>query len=946
MSLQSKIKPCFFSLIFFLILISSLSHAQESSQTFLSLKDAGVEDFLKLHPEYDGRGTIIIVLDTGVDVGVEGLLKTSTGETKIIDVQDFSTQGDFIYYQANLDEKDNATVFSNKEKGLTVKASKNNLLKSSDSKYFIGSFPEKYLMNSSSGAKDLNSNGSSDDVYYFIVFNAADGGENFWVVYFDTDADGDLSDEKPIRSYKEKFDYFTINNEKGLPPFPFALNIFPEQNKVVFHFDDGSHGTHCAGIAAGYDIGSAGLKGVAPGAKVISLKIGNNNYTGGATVTESKKLAYLYADKISKERKEPCIINMSFGIGSELEGRADMELFLADLLKNNPYLYVSVSNGNNGPGISTAGLPSSSTSIFSSGAVLTNEVGRDNYGTSFTNNIILYFSARGGEVSKPDVVSPGAATSTVPNFSRGDRFWGTSMASPYSAGVMSLLLSAAQKEFPGVKIPAQLLYKVIREGAVKISGYTNLDQGFGYINVMNAYEILKKYLTNNEVQKFETYTISSFAPNVSDAKAPNLYIRDGSYLTGEEVFAYTVQRDNLIKSDKFYRVYNLKSDSDWLIPVQKKVYIRNQQQAIVNVKFDKKKMTEPGLYNARITAVRDDGSNTPEFAMMATVVIPYQFNASNYYKMSWNEQRVDIGMVNRYFINIPGGQNSLKITLTKNKNDYASVRYRLFDPNGTELYLSPLMNTVRNDEILESFHYDLEPGVYELIAEGMFTANKLSVYNLSTEFSSLQFIGDKEISKDDNTRDVINVFNQIKSYNLIGEILGYERNYKVKLTGEEIYKRSFTLNKGESNREFIIEMTKEDFNKVTDFSLMILDSTGYAFSKDGLSYRTGSISIDNNSDSESVEYTLSIIPAFTHKSSSMTVNIRELTKFSSSVPVQLTSLGKNSITLYPNSPRTIKFGLTKPDYSLPSDAKFYGKIYFKSSSTNKKEYELPLNFKF
>ena len=433
---------------------------------------------------------------------------------------------------------------------------------------------------------------------------------------------------------------------------------------------------------------------------------------------------------------------MSFGIGSELEGRADMELFLADLLKNNPFLYVCVSNGNEGPGISSSGLPSASSSVFSSGAVLTNEVGRDNYGTTFTNDIILYFSSRGGEVSKPDVVSPGAATSTVPNFSGGDKFWGTSMASPYTAGVMSLLLSAAQKEFPGKKIPAQLLYKIVREGAVKMNGYTSLDQGSGYINVLNAYELLRKYLKNNEQQNFETYTISSFAPNMPDAKAPNLYIRDGSYLTGEEVFSYTIKRDNLIKSDKFYRNYNLKSDSDWLMPIQKKTYIRNQQSATVNVKFDKKKMSEPGLYNARITATRDDGSNTPEFSMMATVIVPYQFNSSNKYKMTWNDQKVDIGMVQRYFINLPGGQNSTKITLRRDKNNYARVRYRLFDPNGIEQYLSPQLNSVNNDEVLESVHYDLEPGVYELIAEGIYIANGVSTYDLSVEFSSIQFLGD------------------------------------------------------------------------------------------------------------------------------------------------------------------------------------------------------------
>lgn len=939
-----KIKNVFSLLIPFLIIISA--HAQESSQTFLSLKDTGVEEFIQQLPEYDGRGTIVLILDTGVDVGVDGLLKTSTGETKIIDVQDFTGQGDFTFYEADTDKKDGGIVFSNSSNGFSVKASQDNLLKPSDDKYFIGAFPEKHLLNSTSGQKDLNGNNSTNDVYHFIVFNTTEGGENFWVLYFDTNANGDLSDEKPIRTYNEKFDYFTIPNAKGLPVFPFALNIFPEEQKVTFHFDDGSHGTHCAGISAGYDIGGAGIRGVAPGAKVISLKLGNNNYTGGATVTESMKKAYLYADKLSKESKELCIINMSFGIGSELEGRADIELFLADLLKNNPYLYVCVSNGNNGPGISTSGLPSASSSVFASGAVLTNEVGRDNYGTSFANNIILYFSSRGGEVSKPDVVAPGAATSTVPNFSGRDRFWGTSMASPYSAGVMSLLLSAAQKEFPGVKVPAQLLYRIIREGAVKMNGYTNLDQGPGYINVINSYELLKKYLRNNEPQKFETYTISSFAPNVLDAKAPNLYIRDGSYLTGEEVFSYNVKRDNLIKSDKFYRVYNLKSDSDWLIPIQKKTYIRNQQQADVNVKFDKKKLSEPGLYNARITATRDDGSGTQEFSMMATVIIPYQFDASNKFKMNWNEQKVDIGMVKRYYLNIPGGQNTLKITLRKNKNDYASVRYRLFNPNGTELFLSSLLSTVRNDEVLESYHYDLEPGVYELIAEGMFTANGVSTYNLTAEFLSLQFLGDKLVSKDDNARSITNIFNEIKSYSLSGEILGYERNYTIDLTGENIYKMSFTMKKGEASREFNVEMTKEDFNKVTDFSLMIFDKTGFAVSKDGLSYRSGPITVDNSSDEDSIEYVLAVIPAFTHKNGNMTIKVEEITYLASTVPVNVTNLEKKSLTLYPNSPRTLKFGLLKPDITLPDGAEFYGKIYFKSPSTNKKEYELPLNFKF
>ncbi|MFO7525434.1 MAG: hypothetical protein R6W68_08270, partial [Ignavibacteriaceae bacterium] len=95
--------------------------AQETGQSFLSLNSTGVGEFLKLHPDYDGRGTIIFILDTGVDMGVEGMLKTSTGETKVIDVQDFTGQGKVPFYEAELKSSGDNTTFSNDENNLAVK---------------------------------------------------------------------------------------------------------------------------------------------------------------------------------------------------------------------------------------------------------------------------------------------------------------------------------------------------------------------------------------------------------------------------------------------------------------------------------------------------------------------------------------------------------------------------------------------------------------------------------------------------------------------------------------------------------------------------------------------------------------------------------------------------------------------------------------------------------
>lgn len=390
----------------------------------------------------------------------------------------------------------------------------------------------------------------------------------------------------------------------------------------------------------------------------------------------------------------------------------------------------------------------------------------------------------------------------------------------------------------------------------------------------------------------------------------------------------------------------MKSDSDWLIPVQKKTYIRNNQPAIVNVKFDKNKMINPGVYTDRITAYRDDASATPEFTMIATVIIPEEFNSYNKYSLNWQNQNVNIGMVNRYFINIPAGQNSLHIKLNRIDKDYARIRYRLYDQNGIAQYLSPTMYSVNSDEVIESYHYDLTPGVYELIAEGLFNSSASTNYDLSAELLSIQTSGDKILSEKQNGIVVSNLFNEVKSYNLNGEIIGYKKSYSVDLNGSSNYRMPFTMRKGEQSREFNLILSKEDFNKVTDFSMVIYNEDGIAISKDGLSFSTGSVSVQNSQDKDNVNYVLEIIPAFTNSSGNMSINIDEVTNFIKAVFVDVKNNKNNSVTLFPNSLKTITCNFTKPENEIPAGAQFFGKIYFKSIISAKTEYELPVYFTF
>ncbi|MCW9065070.1 MAG: hypothetical protein OQJ78_02145, partial [Ignavibacteriaceae bacterium] len=515
-----------------------------------------------------------------------------------------------------------------------------------------------------------------------------------------------------------------------------------------------------------------------------------------------------------------------------------------------------------------------------------------------------------------------------------------------SAGVMSLLLSAASQEYPDIKIPSQLLFKAIRESAIKMEGYTNLDQGHGYINVVNAYTLLKKYIDDGEIKKFETYSISSLSPNAPFERAPNLYLRNGSYLHNEDTFNFSIRRNDYQKSDKFYRSYNIESDSDWLIPIQKKTYIRNNQSTFVTVKFDKEKMQEPGLYTGRLTAYRDDKSKFPEFEMQATVVIPFRFSYEDNYSRTWNSEKVEQGLFKRYFIDLPAGQTGMTVKLAASGKDYARARYYLFDPNGIEVNHSSTINTLDNKNEVEITYFNLVPGVYEVVVDGYFLAKGISTYDLSIQFYGINRLDDNIVDQNHNQIEVVNLFNAPSTLNLKGQFTGYEVNHEVTINGSEKFRMPFVLRKGEKSKEFKLEMSKTDYNKFTDLALLIYDTDGVEVNSDALGYSTGSITINNSFDSDSTEYVFEIVPGFAHASSSADIHLTEITSFKGEYSFDVVGERKSTVTLYPSLPKKLQINYELPNEYFPENSQPIGKITFEYSSTKKTEYELPIKFNY
>jgi len=203
-------------------------------------------------------------------------------------------------------------------------------------------------------------------------------------------------------------------------------------NNQTSPYDDQGHGTHVSGIIAGEGDGNSSYKGVAKGAALVGLKVLDSGGSGSMSdVTAAVDWCITNKDTYGID-----IINMSLGTSGSSDGTDSTSLAVNNAVNNG--IVVVVAAGNSGPAKYTIGSPGAAEKVITVAAMA--DVGEDGFN-------LTDFSSRGptaDERTKPDIGAPGYnITAPKANTTNGYvSYSGTSMATPFTAGTVALMLDA------------------------------------------------------------------------------------------------------------------------------------------------------------------------------------------------------------------------------------------------------------------------------------------------------------------------------------------------------------------------------------------------------------------------------------------------------------------------------------------------------------------------
>ncbi|KAJ3151615.1 tripeptidyl-peptidase II Tpp2 [Geranomyces michiganensis] len=679
--------------------------------------------FILDNPEWDGRGTVVAILDDGLDPGAPGLSVTSDGKPKVIGLIDCSGAGDVALGKPLKAEETDGDLTLRGLSGRTLKLGKwtvptgeyrlglkrskdlfnkglhERILKEKRRKFEIEHHQlvtrtnqeladlEQESAKKTGYEKEQSEIRKTDlktrlEVLNTLLRDYSDPGLNIdcvvfhdgskWRAAIDTHGDGDLRGAPTLTDFADELQFARWSDESMLN---YSVNIYDNGETLSIVTSAGSHGTHVAGITAANYPEDPALNGVAPGAQLIGLRIGNGRLGSMETAQSITRAAFELA------RLKPDLANMSYGEASSVPnvGRF-IELLDNDVINKNGTIFVSAA-GNAGPALSTAGTPGgTSTSIIGVGAYVTTEMMAAQYAIlDKTNEGPFTWSSRGpttdGDVGV-DIYAPGAAITCVPQFSlqSSQQMNGTSMASPNACGCLALLVGALKAS----KIP-YTPYRI--KAAIQNSGQNISDPAHvKLIQVENAWA----HLTTT-APKSQSFDVQYHVTVHDGTEGRGVYLRDLDKCIQPQNIPVEVKprffndESDMVNQEKVKMELRLAlvSTAKWITAPEN--VLMGSSGRTFGIRIDPT-ILRPGYHFAEVQAFdTQNPAAGPVWSVPVTVCKPESAlrdaAADNVQYFSWKKLSFAPGQIQRRFLAVPAGANFCELTVRSPNRDAAPARF-------------------------------------------------------------------------------------------------------------------------------------------------------------------------------------------------------------------------------------------------------------------------------
>ncbi|QQP38425.1 Uncharacterized protein FKW44_018993, partial [Caligus rogercresseyi] len=295
-------------------------------------------------------------------------------------------------------------------------------------------------------------------IYDVVLFH--DG--QYWTCIVDTSETGDLENGLKLRSFRETGDYGPLTQVDKLNV---SMNVFDGGDVLQIVGVCSSHGTHVASIAAAHYPEIPEQNGMAPGAQIVSITIGDGRLSSMETGTA---LARAASHIMRAEHYKVDVINMSYGEHSHWSSTGRIGSLMGEVINKHGVIWF-VSAGNDGPALSTVGTPPdiATNSVIGKNSLERPTLGRA--GARLWTETGAYVFVRPCTLKCTQLMN------------------GTSMASPNACGASASILSGLKQKG-----------RALANTASFIEGHCPYAQGNGLIQVEKVFEHVVEHNQNEE----------------------------------------------------------------------------------------------------------------------------------------------------------------------------------------------------------------------------------------------------------------------------------------------------------------------------------------------------------------------------------------------------------------------------------------------------------------